>query len=369
MRLTFLNSWSLMALIILLTACNGDDDLPPPSTPEPEPENSVQLDWASIPYDSLSTYGFFGGTLRDMEPVAGVLPYVPINKLYTDYVHKNRFVWMPTTVSAEYVSDGEVLNFPDSTMLIKHFYYDGVQPSGDRKILETRLMYKMGGDWHFANYLWNDEQTEATYDKFGTVVHVEWQEPGADLMSVDYRIPSESECLTCHKSYGSALPIALKPQSMNSLYAYEDGVKNQLAKWEEMGYLAPGYPENIETVVDWEDLSADLTERVRSFFDMNCGHCHMDGGHCDYRSLRLDYESTVDPINMGVCVEPDEYIIGQPQLTYIIAAGNPQRSSLLYRLESTEEEERMPLLGRTLVNPDVVAMITEYIESLDTPCE
>ncbi len=369
MQLTSFHSWCLIALMAVLTACSDDDDIPPPITPEPEPEAAVHLDWASIPYDSLSTYGFFNGELSDMDPVAGVLPYMPINKLFTDFVHKNRFVWMPSTVSAEYVADGESLNFPDSTMLIKHFYYDDVMPSGDRKIIETRLMYKMDGDWHFANYLWNEQQTEATFDQQGKVVHVEWQEPGADLMAVDYRIPSASECLTCHKSYGSPIPIALKPQSLNSFYGYDDGVKNQLAKWEEMGYLAPGYPDNIETVVDWQDFSADLTERVRSYFDMNCAHCHTDGGHCDYRSLRLDYASTADPINMGVCVEPDEYIIGQSQLTYIIAAGNPMRSALLYRIESTEEEERMPLFGRTLINHDAVAMITEYIESLDTPCE
>jgi DNA gyrase inhibitor GyrI len=31
------------------------------------------------------------------------------------------------------------------------------------------------------------------------------------------------------------------------------GTMNQLAKWAEMGYLAPGYPGSIATTVRWDD--------------------------------------------------------------------------------------------------------------------
>lgn len=356
---------------VALQSCEEKEKISPPDPPpDPPPtQRGVEIDWASVPYDSLSTYGFFEGDLKDMVPAEGVLPYLPINRLFTDFVLKKRYVWMPFSVSAEYVSDSESLHFPDSSVLIKHFYYDGVLPDGGRKILETRLMYILDGEWQFANYIWNEAQTEATYDMQGRTVHVEWEEPDMGIMDVDYRIPSATECLTCHKNYGSPIPLGLKPQSMNSYYQYDDGIKNQLAKWEEMGYLTPGYPTDIQTLVDWKDFSADMVERVRSFFDMNCGHCHMDGGHCDYRSLRLDYPSTVLPENMGVCVEPDEYIIGQPQLTHIIAAGNPARSALLYRMESNAVDERMPLLGRTLTDPVSVELVTQFIESLDQPCE
>ena len=88
--------------------------------------------------------------------------------LFTDYVHKLRYVWMPAGSKASYVSDGEVFDFPEGAVIIKNFYYDNVQPGNTRRILETRLMIKKYGAWIFADYVWNDDQTEAMYNLSGS---------------------------------------------------------------------------------------------------------------------------------------------------------------------------------------------------------
>ncbi|MDA8650935.1 Ig-like domain-containing protein, partial [Flavobacteriaceae bacterium] len=266
------------------------------------PVSPVQLDLSNVPYPKLSDYNFFEGPLSDLSPVYGVLPYEPISKLFSDYAKKKRFVWMPENVSATYISDDALLDFPTGSVLIKAFYYDNVLPNIETKILETRLLIKQETEWIFADYIWDQEQQEAYLDVegYGANIPVEWLENGV-AKEVNYRVPSQSQCYTCHKSYQLATPIGPKPQSLNGLYDFDEGASNQLQKWQEMGYLDNSLPQTIETVVDWSDDTQPLDLRVRSYFDINCSSCHSDSGHCDYRSLRMNFNLSDDLANLGVC--------------------------------------------------------------------
>lgn len=337
--------------------------------PSPGPEEStdpVNVNLDQVPYATLSEYQFFVGEMKDQQPQESVLPYALISKLFTDYAEKKRFVWMPDGTSASYVDDHQLLDFPFGTVIIKNFYYDGVLPSGDTRIIETRLLINRNGVWEFAEYVWNDEQTEAYLDLDGSYTPVSWVDGNGVQRDLEYRIPSGTECLVCHKKNSLPIPIGPKPQNLNADYSFSDGVMNQLDKWNEKGYLADGYPDDIVTVVKWDDPSQDLRDRVRSYIDINCGHCHAEGSHCDYRPMRFAYAETESDENLGICVEPDEEL--EPQLTHIIASGNIDRSMLYYRISSTDEAVRMPLLGRSIVHEEAVEMIREWIESLDPPC-
>jgi uncharacterized repeat protein (TIGR03806 family) len=358
---------ALLAFCVLVISCAKETPEPPPTPgPVPPPAAGVNFDPATVPYATLSAYNFFQGDMADHQPVQGVLPYDVITPLFSDYAKKKKFVWMPGGAPATYAGDHQSLNFPEHTVLIKTFYYDNVQPAGSRRLIETRLLYKLNGQWHFADYVWNSAQTEATLDLAGSNTPVTFTDEQGTERSLLYRIPAEAECLTCHKVNGQATPIGPKPQNLNMPYTYTNGTMGQLARWVQEGYLADGYPSTITTTVRWDDVSQDLNNRVRSYMDMNCAHCHADGRHCDYRPMRFAYEETADPVNLGVCVAPDEPL--QPHHTHIVARGSAERSVLHYRMAATNETVRMPLLGRTVVHEEALELIQQWISAMDPPC-
>ncbi|WP_299333078.1 Ig-like domain-containing protein [uncultured Psychroserpens sp.] len=329
------------------------------------PVSPVIANLEDMPYATLSEYNFFEGELKDLDPVFGVLPYDINSPLFSDYAHKKRFVWMPNGTKANYASDFTPLDFPLGAVLIKNFYYDNVQPLNVTRIIETRLMYMTNDGWEFAKYVWNDEQTEATFDNSGSFTDVEWIENG-QTNNVTYRIPSRNECFTCHNKFGTPVPIGPKPQNLNRDIAYAEGTTNQLQKWIEVGYLENNLPTSIESTVQWDDESQDLHLRVRSYLDINCAHCHSEESYCEYRPMRFGFNENEDDTNKGVCVPPDTQISGT---SHIIVPGNIDASVLRFRINSIEEQDRMPIIGRTLKHKEGVRLIEEWINSLDGECE
>ncbi len=352
----------LSGTLLIYVSCKKDVVEPPEPITDPQPSTGVSVDLASVPYTHLSSYKFFEGELKNQIPADGVIEYAPASSLFTDYALKKRFIWMPQGTSASYVNDGDILDLPVGAALIKNFYYEHVLPGDATRIIETRVMIRKSGGWIFAEYVWNEEQTEATLHMTGDYVNLSWVQDG-ETKSTDYRIPSETECLICHKQNEQPIPIGIKPQNLNHSFAYSDGTENQLQKLIAVGYLQNNLPGNIYSTVDYHDETQDLELRLRSYLDINCAHCHSEGRHCDYRPMRLAYGETTTKINMGLCVEPDEFI--NSTLTYIITPSNISRSVMHFRLNSTEENMRMPLLGRTLVHEEGVQLLEDWINSIE----
>src|SRR5690606_35473867 len=159
---------------------------------------------------------------------------------------------------------------------------DNVQPENNRQILETRLIIRKQEGWVFANYAWNEEQSEAVLDMNGSYVDLQWQQNN-EIKSVQYRIPSGAECHTCHKVMEIAKPIGPKPRNLNLSYPYIDGTANQLDKLVSVGYLENSLPANISQLPDYNDTNTSLELRSRAYLEINCAHCHSEETHCDYR--------------------------------------------------------------------------------------
>ena len=349
------------------TICNNSGDCKTESVSVSITSNSnVVFDLESIPYQTLSEYQFFEGSLKNLEPGFGVIPYKLSSPLFTDYAKKKRFVWMPNNTKATYIDDATSLNFPVGTIIIKNFYYDNVLPNNETKIIETRLMIRKNEGWIFADYVWNTEQTEASLDMNGSFVDIEWLE-GAETKTVQYRIPNEAECQTCHKITEISEPTGTKPRNLNIIYNYNDGAANQLDKLLSLGYLEGNLPSDISQLPNYNDTSESLDLRVRAYLDINCAHCHSDETHCDYRPMRFDFSSTIDYTNIGVCVDPDTDLgVG---LAHIVEPGDARNSVLHFRLNSTEQSNRMPLLGRTIIHTEGLELIEQWIDGLTTECE
>ncbi|NQY04817.1 MAG: hypothetical protein HRT68_01105 [Flavobacteriaceae bacterium] len=359
-----INNFSLICILSMICICfisckSSDDD------GTYVPVSPVNFDIENVPYQNLSEYNFFEDGMSDQTPVYGVIPYEPISQLFTDYAKKKRFVWMPNDVKATYVSDRDVLNFPLGTVLIKTFYYNNVQPGNTTKIIETRLMIRKNTGWEFANYVWNDEQTEAILDNNGSFVALEWNE-GGQTLNTNYRIPSEAECLTCHKNSNIAISIGTKPQNLNKSYNFSDGAMNQLDKLVDFGYLEEFDTSGINTVLNWADDSQPIDMRARSYLDINCAHCHTENGHCSYRAIRLAFTDSTDDDNAGICAIPDEDI--GASYTHIVSPGRSERSVMAARLMSLDESIQMPLIGRTILHDEGIQLISDWIDQLPQVC-
>jgi len=376
----------LLSFTFIIIACSkSDDDQYVPVAPViPIIESPVKVDLTTVPYEKLSDYKFFEGDLKDQKPALGLLPYEPSSSLFTDYAHKKRFVWMPKNTRATYNSDGTALELPVGAALIKTFYYDNVQNIanvGGSRIIETRVMIRKADGWIFADYIWNDDQTEATFSLSGGSTPISWKDENNVIKSTNYSIPNKDRCVACHKFQKlvpggdeiiTNLPIGIKPQNLNFNYTYPDGTtKNQLTKWIETGYLENNFslPTAEHSTVDYNDTSKSLSLRARSYVDANCAHCHQNNRLCDYRSMRFAFAETMnDDTNMGVCVNAAETGGDFPaSLIKVVAPGNINRSMMYYRLKSTTPSQMMPLHGRTVVHEEGLKLIGDWINSL-APC-
>lgn len=358
---------------VIIISCSDDDEYIPVSP--------VTVDLTQVPYPKLSDYKFFEGEMKNLIPSLNVLPYEPASSLFSDYAHKKRFVWMPPGTKATYVADNKILELPVGAAIIKTFYYDNVQnitPAGGTRIVETRVMIRKASGWIFAEYVWNDEQTEAYFDLAGSNTEISWKDDNNIIKSANYRIPTEVQCIICHKNklidgtteIDTYIPIGIKPQNLNFSYTYGNQTKNQLSKWIEQGYLENNFtlPTADHSVINYNDNTKPLELRVRSYLDSNCSHCHAPDRHCDYRPMRFAFSETGGAngrTNMGVCVDTEDFSFA-PALTKIIKPGATNRSMLFYRLNTTEESFRMPLHGRTIIHEEGVALFQEWINSLTT---
>lgn len=353
--------------LFCMFACKNDETIVESSISGP----TVNFDINVVPYSKLSAYSFFSGELKNLTPIAKVIPYEPASSLFTDYAQKKRFIWMPEGTKAVYEEDGKTLNFPVGTTLIKNFYYSDLQPNNGTKIIETRLMIRKATGWIFAEYIWNDAQTEAnlvTGEDFtsGSSQSITFKKPNSEIITTDYRIPSESECFACHRLDGKSVPIGTKPQNLNTIYNYStNNIKNQLQKLVDEGYLA-SYPANINSTVDYHDTGKPIDIRLRSYLDANCSHCHQQNARCDYRALRLNFNQTTELSNLGVCLTAAEPV--SSTISKIVSPGNYNKSVMHYRLQSIDESNRMPLLGRSVVHDEGLVLVQEWINSLTQTC-
>ena len=350
----------ILLFIFSCTSCTQDDSYVSIKHTQVSP---VMLDFNSSPYKTLSEYNFFEGKMADLKPVYGVLPYKIKSGLFIDYAKAKTFVWMPKGSKAKYVNDHSVLDFPDGAVLITTHYFENVWPKNNAQMIETRLIIKKQGEWILANYKWNEEQSEANYTTEGSFVGVRWMGDNNATRTVNYKIPSYDECYACHNKYDEILPIGTKPQNINHSIPFKDGFKNQLSKWVEFGYLDSDYPSTINSVVNWEDETQPLNLRVRSYLDINCAHCHSEKGYCEYAPMRFAFNKTEDLVNIGVGVQHGFDI--DNALTNIVTPGSAENSALLYRLSSTLDEYKMPIIGRTLQHKEGVQLIEKWINSLE----
>ncbi len=324
----------------------------------------VTLDPTAPPFEKLSHYHFFTGTMADLHPAENVLLFRPISTLFSDYAQKSRFVWMPPGSAASF-NPSQAFDFPVGATLIKNFFYE--HASGNRQIIETRLLVNRSQGWDALTYVWNEEQTEAYLEIIGAEKNLRIERKDGASETFQYIIPNKNQCKNCHEHQGKLQPIGPRARNLDFTLSYPDGSSNQLDKWVTMGYL--NRREVVpNALVDWSDRSAPLEKRALSYLEINCGTCHQPKGAAYVSGLYLTMD-TEDPTQLGVCKGPVSAGKGSGGFKYDIVPGQPDSSILLHRMITQDPGAMMPELGRKLVHEEGVALVRAWIAEMEGGCE
>ena len=314
----------------------------------------------------LSDYGFFREPMAEQIPVDNIFPYRISTELFKDYAFKSRFIVLPEGEKISYISSEE-FDFPVGTIFIKTFYYpaDFRIPEKNRQVIETRLLVHTPKGWTGYPYVWNIEQTDAILEIAGDRQKVSWIDKRGKSQQVNYLVPNFNMCKGCHVIDKTFQPIGPKPRLLNCDNFYDGAHKNQLEKMLELDMIdeMPSV-ETIPATAEWGSEHYTLNDRARAYLDVNCAHCHNSKGPANTSGLFLEYHEK-DVKKLGVFKPPIAAGRGSGRLDFNIVPGKPDESIFIFRMESTDPGILMPESGRKMVHKEGVALIRDWILSLE----
>ena len=310
-------------------------------------------------FPKLSDYRFFKD-LTSQIPADEVLPYELQSDLFSDYTHKQRFVYVPPRMKVGH-EENKVFMFPVGSVLIKTFSYQNTMSELTPQLLETRLLIHSEGGWKAVSYIWNEDQSEAYLSLVGGTIQTSFSDEDGNIRSVRYRAPNKNQCKECHQINASLTPIGPKARNMNLTLSYDDEPQNQLAKWHDLGWIDQDI--DFMKMINYSSLNEDIEDRARAYLEINCAHCHIPGGAADTTGLYLMLEET-NKKSLGFYKKPVAAGKASFNLKYSIVPKKPNQSILLRRMESMDPGIMMPESGRALKHAEGIEVISEWINSL-----
>jgi len=308
-------------------------------------------------------------SLTDLRPAPGVYPYAVVASAWHDGATIDRWLALPGATAAEMPPAGDAAgvwkswSLPDGTAVVQSLTQAATSTTPARR-LETRVLLKQEGDWAGYSYVWNADQSDANLAPAdGTQI---------ELKTGNWVVPARAECALCH-ARGANYVLGLSAAQLNLEVAVQGNSVNQLAHWAALGLIRGEYQHFVEAqvartpsaaltrLVDPNDSHAALEARVRSYFAINCAHCHRYEGGGNSRLdlspwLALDDQHLIDAV-------PQHGDYGMPDAR-LIAPGQPGRSVLPVRL-SSRGPGQMPPVGTHLLDPQGMSLVFSWLMSLD----
>ncbi|HET9250720.1 MAG TPA: hypothetical protein VFP58_01215, partial [Candidatus Eisenbacteria bacterium] len=291
-------------------------------------------------------------------------PFEPQYPLWSDGAAKARWVRLPEGATID-VSDVDAWRFPPGTTFWKEFSWGG------RKV-ETRMIHLDGnGDWTFAAYVWNDEQSDAVLaPEEGVPAHLEIA-PGKR-----HSIPGVEDCHSCHRSAPTAVLgfTALQlsddrdPLAPHAAPVPEGGIT--LRTLVEEGRLSPPRPDLARRPPRIRE-SDPVARAAVGYLSANCGGCHNTRGPLARLGLSLLHDEagareSPEPAAVTAVASHGRFVVPghTPDSSFIVAPGAPDRSALVHRMKSRRPSSQMPPLGTVIRDEEAIDLVRRWIEGL-----
>ena len=298
---------------------------------------SAHAQVAPLPEHLRDTGLYLPGTLR-VHP--DNRPFSPQYPLWSDGAVKRRWIRLPRGAAVD-AARADTWAFPAGTRLWKEFAYD--------RPIETRFIERLAdGSWRFAAYVWNEDGTDALLAPAGGIAgHRNAAAPGGR-----YDIPARDDCRACHD--GARVPVLgfsalqLSPQLRGLA---EAGVVRNLPQ--ELLATPPRIP-----------APTPLARAALGYLHGNCGHCHNGNDAAPPVDLRLEQTGTAADVAAAwrsLVQLGTQYGDGAAP----VVPGDARASVLVARMRSRTPADQMPPLGTRLPDPEGLALVERWIDSLE----
>ncbi len=364
----------LVSSAATLAACGADlgEPLQTHSDFDGTPSGSAFLhfperaaDAASSP-EWLSQTGAFDDVVS-LSAAPALMPYGVQSPLWSDGANKRRWLSLPDGGTIGFSAQTD-WTFPEGTVFVKHFAMalDESRPDELHR-LETRFwIAARDGEFYGVVYKWEADQSDA--QRLSEGASEELTIVGSDGMprSQTYSYPPTTTCGTCHSD--TAGPVrGVRTEQLNGDYDYGQArgetevLANQLDTFAGLGLFAEpiGDATQYPELAAVSDASATLEHRVRSYWDSNCSMCHDDSPSSPSWDARFETPLA----DQGVLMATPRAFAG-PEDLRLIYPGEPDRSLLYHRVNSTVPGMRMPPILKNQVDQVYVDLLRSWILTL-----
>lgn len=305
---------------------------------------------------TLSATGLFDD-LATLTPAPGLLDYEVNAPLWSDGALKRRWIALPGSGTIDF-SDAEPWRFPVGTITVKHFELP--LPGGGVTRVETRVMVQRTDGWAGYTYRWRSDGLDADLLTEGARALFDTVDPvSGAARQVEWTFPNAVQCLSCHTvATGRVLGLNTRQTNRDHRFAATGRSDNQLRAWNHIGLFGSdiGDASDLVALPDPADAGAPVEARARAYLDANCSNCHRPGGPT---TVDMDLRYTTALGDARVLDVPTTATANGVRLV----PGDPASSDLWHRV-ATDGVERMPPLGRSVVDERSLQLLTAWIGAM-----
>ena len=312
----------------------------------------------------LSQTGAFTDTAK-LVPAPSLVPYTVNSPLWSDGAAKLRWMALPTGAKIHFTEKGE-WSFPKGTVFVKHFELPVDEAHSEvHRRLETRLLVMdANGTAYGVTYKWRADNSDAELLPDALNEEITIREASGSTRKQTWSYPSQTDCTRCHTP-AAGFVLGPKTRQLNGEIVYPTtGIKdNQLRAWSHAEMFEAAVDESkiaaFDKLVPDTDAAAPLEQRVRSYLDANCAHCHRPNGVHALWDARYDTALAATGIlnsrallNLGISGAK------------IVKPNDIEHSILFLRFTSLDPLIKMPPVARNTNDAVAIAAFRQWISEM-----